>query len=78
MILSTELTLISSTNHDAEVFTGWKHEEQLYVENHAMYKHQAGTIVATQKLSCWRYSYTNKIVLKRREKVSACLVIISK
>ena len=33
-----ELTSISSTSHDAEEFTGWKHEEQLCVENHAMYK----------------------------------------
>jgi len=64
MILGMELTLISSTNHDAEVFTAWKHEEQLCVENHAMYKYQTGTIVATQKLSRWRYSYTNKIVLQ--------------
>ena len=77
MILGTELFLISSTSHDAEVFTGWKHEEQLCVENHAMYKYQTGTIVATQKLSRWRYSYTNKIVLQRREKVSACLEGIS-
>ena len=56
MILGMELTLISSTNHDAEVFTAWKHGEQLCVENHAMYKYQTGTIVATQKLSRWRYS----------------------
>lgn len=66
-----ELTLIYPTNHDAEVFTEWKHEEQLCVENHAMYKYQTGTIVATQN------SYTNKIVLQRREKVSACLKGIS-
>ena len=54
-------------SHDAEVCTGWKHEEQLCVEKHALYKYQTSSIVATQKLSCWRYSYTNKTVLKRRD-----------